>query len=594
MSRNDFVRLGAFLYRMAAVEHKDKVTFLFPRKLRDLAVWAEQLVEESLGKDGKGITWFYGEDIRVHEELKPVGENDRVFVRFNLGEERSDEQFWKEITDEGYPSREIEIDDLSEIGGVMLGLQLAVATVGYLWDIRYVDQPGVEGYKKATRAVQAAVQPGTKIGPPDAWHYASHGSLRLYYDTLYSSGIAPQEIRSEVGLMGATMDDAAAVFAAAVKILSGTAGFQAAEIASYGRMTPEVREVFEDARRRIFTQFLHIPAKLGEGPDKNHSYHQNIAQGKDQFLSIYYMPDVFPQPARVTYDDNLIRAQAVGTVQSLADGKRKVVLLTSAGPASASAGDLAAFFDHVKLYLGIRDRSAVQYAEFKRLRARMDDISADDPGTIGIIERMGLLGQPEAVKYLMEHPFVAGAEPRYQALRLAAAHAVVKIVRDTGNYLVLQSVLYNDPFMRFQPGSGVISGDEAKLKRYISYFPEFTDLLGIELGNGMSRLDRHDVSAPDALTQEWIVSILYALQTAKNDPALFGAADRDGGEIGPDGMFLQENIDRFYANDAAISYYLAYKFLHSDDFLSRDPFDKEEIARFRAASDVPAEDIGVF
>jgi glucose-6-phosphate isomerase len=553
LSSNDFVHLGAFLYHMAEAEHKDKVTFLFPEKLRDLVVWAEQLVEESLGKDGKGITLFYGEDIRFYEELKPVEENDRVFVRFNLGDDKSDERFWDEITDEGYPVWEIDINDISEIGGVMLGLQLAVATVGYLWDIRYVDQPGVEGYKRSTREVQAEVQPGNKIAPPDSWKYASRGSLRLYYDMLYSAGISPQEIRAEVERLGATMEDAAAVFAAVLKISAGTEGFQAAEIASYGRMTPEAREVFEDARRRIFTQFLRIPAKLGEGPDKNHSYHQNIAQGREQFLSIYYLPDVFPQPAHVSYDDNLIRAQEIGTVQSLADGKRKVVLLTSAGSMDESAGDLADFFDQVKLYLGIIDKAVVQRAKFERLRARMDDILADAiseddiladaPGVIEIINQMGDLGRHEAVKYLMEHRCVEGDDPMYQELRQAAAHAVVKIMLDTGNRSALQAVLYNDPFIGLRhlrenvsgDESKIVSGDESKLKQYISYFPAFTDLLEKELGDSL----RSGVSIPDDITREWIENILSVLQKAKNDPVLSVDSDKDGGVMKPGGIDLR-------------------------------------------------------
>ena len=45
----------------------------------------------------------------------------------------------------------------------MLGLQRAVATVGYLWDICFVDQPAVEGYKAETRKVIAALKEGDKV-----------------------------------------------------------------------------------------------------------------------------------------------------------------------------------------------------------------------------------------------------------------------------------------------------------------------------------------------------------------------------------------------------------------------------------------------
>jgi hypothetical protein len=62
------------------------------------------------------------------------------------------------------------------------------------------------------------------------------------------------------------------------------------------------------------------------------------------------MPLVMEQP-ELAYDDNLIRAQTVGTIQSLVDTGRKVVLITADSTADAAAADLRRFFNRVDIVL---------------------------------------------------------------------------------------------------------------------------------------------------------------------------------------------------------------------------------------------------
>ena len=75
-------------------------------------------------------------------------------------------------------------------------------------------------------------------------------------------------------------EDAPAVYAAILSLLLRKTRLEAVELTSYGRMTKGFKDILEQARYNLFTQGLKIPAKLGEGPDKNHSYHQNIEAGK--------------------------------------------------------------------------------------------------------------------------------------------------------------------------------------------------------------------------------------------------------------------------------------------------------------------------
>lgn len=346
-----FVNLGAFLYKMAR-EGKDKLTLIVPDEFRDIPMWAEQLFEESLGKGGRGVTVFYGEKL-TFDTLKDAEENDRVFVRINTGKKKTQEKLWNHVSGKGYPTFEINARNVNSAGGIMLGFQRTVATVGYLWGIGFVDQPAVEGYKNATRDEMAQIDAagGGKVQVPQEWSEDSvpFGKLKLYYHPLIAAGGASrEEIEQEVRSMGEDAADAPAVYAAIIQVLSKKPGFEAAEIASYGRMTKRLRRVMEDARYEIYTKGLRMPSKLSEGPDKNHSYQQNIEDGRNIFLSTYLTYLNVPKTTGADYDENLLRAITVGTVKSMIANKRKAVLITAGSDARGAESDVERFFREVE------------------------------------------------------------------------------------------------------------------------------------------------------------------------------------------------------------------------------------------------------
>lgn len=326
LKQDDFLRLGAYLYYMAAKQGKDKLTLFMPDELKDIPLWAEQLFEESLGKGGRGISLFYGEKL-APDELRPIGQNDRVFFRINIGNNKTNQELWDYLVSQGYPVIEIDVEGINSIGGIMLGLERTVAAIAYLWDICFVDQPAVEGYKKATGEVMQSLGQGEQVKVPTEWRQVSFKGLKLYYSPLIEAGILGEtELAAEVGKLGGSMDDAAAVYVAILRLLHNKPGFEAAEVISYGKMTPVLAAILEDMRYSVFTHGLKMPAKLGEGPDKNHSFHQNIEDGKDMWFSTYFMMSQLSQPEAQSFDPNLLLAQTIGTVKSLIVKQRKVVL----------------------------------------------------------------------------------------------------------------------------------------------------------------------------------------------------------------------------------------------------------------------------
>ena len=61
---------------LAGLEGRDKVTILSSKKIADFGAWAEQLIAESTGKDGKGLIPIDGEPLG---DLALYG-NDRFFI----------------------------------------------------------------------------------------------------------------------------------------------------------------------------------------------------------------------------------------------------------------------------------------------------------------------------------------------------------------------------------------------------------------------------------------------------------------------------------------------------------------------------------
>src|SRR5260370_17083378 len=81
---NPGVQLGLAM-GLAGLKGRDKVTILSSKKIADFGAWAEQLIAESTGKDGKGLIPIDGEplgDVTVYGndrffiDIRTEGEND--------------------------------------------------------------------------------------------------------------------------------------------------------------------------------------------------------------------------------------------------------------------------------------------------------------------------------------------------------------------------------------------------------------------------------------------------------------------------------------------------------------------------------------
>ncbi|HLK10379.1 MAG TPA: bifunctional transaldolase/phosoglucose isomerase [Candidatus Binatia bacterium] len=147
-AHNPALHLGAVLGGLAR-GGRDKLTFLVEGRLAGFAAWAEQLVAESTGKEGRGI-------VPVADE--PPGRTaaygrDRLFVALDLGGASS--RAVQALARAGHPVVQYRLADPYDLGAEILRWEIAVAAAAFLLEVNPFDQPNVEETKENTRRLLA-------------------------------------------------------------------------------------------------------------------------------------------------------------------------------------------------------------------------------------------------------------------------------------------------------------------------------------------------------------------------------------------------------------------------------------------------------
>jgi transaldolase / glucose-6-phosphate isomerase len=152
---NPGVQLGLAM-GLAGLEGRDKVTILSSKKIADFGAWAEQLIAESTGKEGKGLIpidgeplgdgGVYGQD-RFFIDIRTEGENDPAHdVRLAALEKA------------GHPVVRIVMKSIEHIGQEFFRFEMATAVAGAVLGINPFNQPDVEDAKIKTRELIAAFE----------------------------------------------------------------------------------------------------------------------------------------------------------------------------------------------------------------------------------------------------------------------------------------------------------------------------------------------------------------------------------------------------------------------------------------------------
>ena len=161
---NPGVLLGAIMACLAQAG-RDKLTFVSSASLSHFGIWAEQLIAESTGKEGKGIVPV---DREMPGDAGRYG-GDRLFIYLRLETDdcaARDEKITA-LQKAGQPVVRIELSHPNGLAGEFLRWEIATAVAGVVLAVNPFDEPNVSESKENTAAVLAQFEKtGTLTLPP--------------------------------------------------------------------------------------------------------------------------------------------------------------------------------------------------------------------------------------------------------------------------------------------------------------------------------------------------------------------------------------------------------------------------------------------
>ena len=284
---NPGLRLGALLGGMT-LAGRDKVTLITPPPIDSFGLWVEQMIAESLGKEGRGIV-----PVACEPLLSPdCYDRDRVFVYLRPANGPNADEAVERLVSAGHPVERLDLDDRYGLGAEFFRWEYATAVAGSMLDVHPFDQPDVQGAKDNTDGL---------------------------LDTYLSRGRLPElpAVRPEIaeGSVRALLQQ------------SRPGDYLA--IMCYYPQDDEAESLVDDLRSRVMEQ-RRIATTAGYGPRYLHSTGQLHKGGPASGLYLQLTSGAYrelPIPGQRYGFDVLAAAQAIGDCQALSNLGRRVITI---------------------------------------------------------------------------------------------------------------------------------------------------------------------------------------------------------------------------------------------------------------------------
>jgi glucose-6-phosphate isomerase len=279
--RNAGAWLGVCMGALA-LTGRDKLTLITSPSVAAFGLWAEQLIAESTGKEGKGIIPVSNEPVMGPEYY----DDDRLFIYLRVGddENHATDAAVSGLISSGQPAIVLPLKDTYDIGAEFFRWEFATAVAGAVLGIQPFDQPDVQRSKDIT------------------------ARLLTEFST---SGHLP-----ELEAAGSLRD-----------LLSHAAKGRYLAVMAYLNQTPEIDKELGKLRRRV-AETYRMATTLGYGPRFLHSTGQLYKGGKNTGLFLQLTVDHVTDlsvPGKPYSFATVADAQALGDLQALQAAGRMVV-----------------------------------------------------------------------------------------------------------------------------------------------------------------------------------------------------------------------------------------------------------------------------
>ena len=343
-----YVQLTAAL-SAASCEGACRLLVKMPDGWHIFVSWLEQLMEESLGKGGKGVVVFDDQPLNhIASGYRQEGML-RVHVVTGTTQPTADQPFL--LYQPSLASQEPQIR-LAALATSFLCWQLSMALYGYLQHITFAGQPAVENYKTRARALRTQQDP---LEVTTQWNAKiQEGILTL----LAPRNVRNQKIQSSIEPQ--IQDSAAFIFASTLQAAASTGIFQKdaqriplsyLDITVNGEAHPDLLAMLDGHVHTIGNQLLGVPVKLRRAPADYHSTEQSEMDGPPSLVSLRLVARNTEPGLLGSYTSTFLHAQAVSTWQAMLESGRLCFLLAIDGTLDDAYQPLLTFFSQVEQYL---------------------------------------------------------------------------------------------------------------------------------------------------------------------------------------------------------------------------------------------------
>ncbi len=323
-AENPAVQLGLAM-GLAALRGRDKVTLVASPEIGDFGAWAEQLIAESTGKNGKGLIPIDAEPLGPPESYG----SDRLFIHLRLAiADGHDDEALAALARAGHPVVRIDVFDKAQLGQEFFRFELATVVAGAVLGINPFDQPDVEASKVATRALTQA--------------YEKSGALPAETPVFRGNDIALYTDDRNAGALRQAGADASLDSWLRAHFRRAKAGDYAALLAYVERNEAHVAAL--QAMRTAIREKLHVATCAEFGPRFLHSTGQAYKGGPDSGVFLQITADDardLPVPGHKATFGVIKAAQARGDFQVLAERGRRALRVHLGGEVEVGLSALA-------------------------------------------------------------------------------------------------------------------------------------------------------------------------------------------------------------------------------------------------------------
>lgn len=353
-AEHPFVRLAVAM-SAASSNGACRLLVSMPQGWQAFVAWLEQLMEESLGKGGKGIVVFDDQSLNPAAPGYQEEGMRRARIVTEGTQARDDQSFiLAQPSLASHDSR----DRLAALATSFLGWQLSMALYGYLHDITFSGQPAVENYKTRARALRTQHDP---LQIAASWQpVLQSGRLTL----LAPTGTIDQDAQAQTGLSRHETEaaeqgkDSSLVASAFARVLQKalasndkTQHLEYLDLTVNGEAPAGLLTMLDEHIHTLGNKLSGLPVKLRKAPAAYHSTEQSEMDGPPSLLSLRLVARNSEASLLGNYTNTFLHAQAVSTWQAMLEQGRPCFLLIMDGLLEDAIEPLSTFFSQVEDYL---------------------------------------------------------------------------------------------------------------------------------------------------------------------------------------------------------------------------------------------------